>query len=124
MKKSTAALVKGAMKLRHALGSISLEEIKVLDEKMSKTERADYLRNAELVFKNPVFQNEIARIIREQEKFTAAMAETWEAVLVGRGTIHAAVLLEDRFAHLHLEYKAMIEPEDKDFDPHEIVNAE
>ena len=91
---------------RHACGMINLADLKKFDENSSQEERRIYLGNAEMVFVNPAFQNEIKKIMEEQKDFVAMSARTMDEVSVARGVMNALCLLEERFTQLHNEFKS------------------
>lgn len=89
---------------RHQLGSIDLTDILDGDALLGE-ERKEYLRNAELLWVNPVFQHETKKIIRKQLEFIGIQAPDLEAILVGRGTINGVDLLRERVEKLHVLHK-------------------
>lgn len=103
---------------RHALGSINLKDIEDADTLVGETELS-YLGKASAIWTNPVFRNEIARIIRLQLEFTGMQASNFEQTIVGRGTINAADLIKSRFENLHTRYLDRTKPKES-FDKFEV----
>lgn len=104
---------------RHQVGSIGLCDL-MNEEAMDEPTRKEYLRNAEEVWRNPVFKKEITMLIRKQENFIACWAEDEKQVLVGRGTINGVSLIEERLRELHSEYEAT-KPVTESFDKHSVI---
>ncbi len=103
---------------RHQVGSINLRDI-VDADLLTGESKAQYLANAELVWVNPVFKNELYRIIRKQLEFIAMQSSDFDQTLVGRGTINGADLIRERFETLHIQYADRNKPKEK-FDKFEI----
>ena len=106
---------------RHAVGGINLDDLKKFDEKISTSERLDYLRKSELVFSNFSFQNEIKNMMQEQKDFIAMTAITMDEVSFGRGMMNALCLMQERFESLHNEYKSRTKEPNKNFDKFNVL---
>ena len=101
---------------RHELGSISLEDIidvSILDG----AKRKEYLANAEQIWNNPVFVNEIKIMIQAQLEFIGKECAEFAQTLVARGTINGASILREVIQAYHMEYRESTKQKDKDFDP-------
>ena len=105
---------------RNAVGLINLKNIYDIDCEIDKIKRIDYLKEIDLIYKNPVFKNEISRMLDLQIKFTACNA-IGDQVLVGRGGINVLSLLEERFQSLSNEYREKLKQPDKNFDKFKII---
>jgi hypothetical protein len=99
---------------RHCLGSINLSDMVVVDS-LTPTDRLNYLKDAEGVFQNQVFQNELKMMVQAQLEFIGLNAANYEEVIMGRGTMNGIDLMLERFSALHNEYRQAIKPEDKNF---------
>lgn len=97
---------------RNQIGSISLKDIDSLDN-LTISERKGYLQQAESIFNNPVFQNEIKIIVQKQLEFMGMKARNMEEVWVSRGTINGVDLFRERIETLHSEYIQAIKPPEK-----------
>ncbi len=105
---------------RHQIGSIDLADIIDVDA-LKPSDKKIYLQEAEVLWSNPVFQNETKKIIRLQLEFIGMNAEYFEQMLVGRGTINGCDLLRERIEKLHLEYKDSTQSTEEKFDEFEIT---
>lgn len=99
---------------RHSLCSINLSNM-VDVESFTYTEQLTYLKEAEGVFQNQVFQNELKMMVQAQLEFIGLNAASYDEVIMGRGTMNGFTLMLERFSILHNKYKEAIRPEDKDF---------
>jgi hypothetical protein len=106
---------------RRAIGMISLDDLQETENELDGVKRLDYLKEAELVFLNRVFQNELKLMMREQMKFISCEAQTLEQVSVERGVVNCLCLLEERFQNMSNEYRKRTAPKDKNFDPFEVL---
>jgi hypothetical protein len=104
---------------RHQIGSIDLSDL-IWVEKLSESDRKKYLQDAEMVWANPVFQNEILRMIQAQLEFIGMQALTWEQSLVGRGVINGLDLIKTQMENYHNQHLQAIRPAEK-FDKFEII---
>ena len=105
-------LIKNLVKInRNFIGSIDLGDIINVD-KMTPTDRINYLKEAETLYNNPVFQNEIKKMVQTQLEFIAMQTTDQDQVYVGRGTISGLDLLMETINHYHNEYKQAIRPEE------------
>lgn len=107
---------KAAENTRHVLGSINLSDL-VDVNLLTPTDKLNYLKEAEGMFQNTTFQNELKTMIQAQLEFIALNAANYEEVIMGRGTMNGLSLMLERFSTLHNEYKQATKLEDKDFDP-------
>lgn len=79
---------------RENLGLIRLDEKYVVD--LDKYDDDSYLRKAKDVLDNPMFSDEVKRIIFEQMHKIALDSPNWESNLIARGTINGVCLLQER----------------------------
>lgn len=86
---------------RHYLESIDLKDLDRIFDGMKEQEKKDYIARASEIWANPVFLQELRRIIGSQSVFVSSQCFNWEQVLVGRGTINGVGLVEDCFRRLH-----------------------
>lgn len=100
---------------RHQLGSIDLSDL-TIPEELTGERRKEYLQQAELLWANPVFQNETKLIIRKQLEFIGMQAVEDLQYVIGRGTINGSDLLRDRIETLHTQYKESIKGPDEPVD--------
>lgn len=100
---------------RNQLGSISLKDINNITE-YSSSEGKQYLQDAEVLWNNPVFQNEIKKMIQIQLEFIGNEATEISQVFVARGTINGVQLLHEWIEMLHNKYTQQTKPKE-DFDP-------
>lgn len=115
-KRSKKTLIKELVEInRNFIGGISLKDL-VYEDKLTPSEKLKYLQDAELVYNNIVFQNELKRIIQTQLEFMGMEAIGMEQIYVSRGTMNGMDLLTERFLTLHNEYKEATKPEDTNFD--------
>lgn len=102
---------------RNSLCLIDISKIKNLDE-MSDSEKRQYLAQAEAIYSNPVFQNELAILMQGQLELAIQLAQNYEQDLIARGSINGIGVVEERFNELHLKHKSIIpdpqEEEDSD----------
>jgi hypothetical protein len=113
MKKKTGTKKKTVVEFnRHQIGSISLTDIDYIDS-LSVSDRRNYLQQAENIWTNPVFQNEIKTIIQKQLEFIGMESKDYNQILIGRGTINGVSLLQERLETLHSEYIQGIKPPEK-----------
>jgi hypothetical protein len=103
---------------RNQLGSISLNDINNI-QNFSASERKSYLQDAEVIWSNPVFQNEVKKIVQTQLEFIAKFTTEQSQVYVGRGTINGIMILYEWIEKLHNEYTQLTKPEEK-FDPFDL----
>lgn len=100
---------------RNQLGSISLKDINDVT-RFTTGERKQYLQDAEVLWTNPVFQNEIKKMIQVQLEFMGNEATEISQVFVARGTINGVQCFHEWIEMLHNEYTQLNKPEE-DFDP-------
>lgn len=105
--------------MRHQVGSVNLMDLASLDTLIGDA-RKQYLRDAESLWANPVFHNEINRVIRRQLEFIGTEAESDRQADVGRGTINGVTLLRERIEVIHAEYKGGDNPVKEVFDQFEV----
>ena len=103
---------------RNQICSVSLKDIDNIDD-LTVVDRKNYLQQAESLYSNPVFQNEIKVIIQKQLEYMGMEAKNMEEVWVSRGTINGIDLLRERIEALHSEYIQAIKPAEK-FDRFEV----
>jgi hypothetical protein len=101
---------------RHVLGSINLSDVVDINS-FTPADKLNYLKVAEGVYQNEVFQNELKMMVQAQLEFIGLNAANYDEVIMGRGTMNGCTLMLERFSILHNEYRQAIKPEDKDFDP-------
>lgn len=101
---------------RNQLGSISLDDIDIVD-KLEGAKRHAYLAHAESLWRNPVFANEIKVMVQAQLEFIGKECSEFSHMLVGRGTINGASILRERIQTLHAEFAELTKSVDKEFDP-------
>ena len=101
---------------RHVLGSINLSDMVDIGS-LTPADKLNYLKEAEGVYQNEVFQNELKIMVQAQLEFIGLNAANYDEVIMGRGTMNGFSLMQERFSILHNEYRQAIKPEDKDFDP-------
>ena len=104
---------------RHQIGSLDLSDLKDLS-KMSEAERKTYIQLAESVWNNKAFQNEILFLIQKQLEFMGMEVDSYEKVLVSRGTINGIDLIRQRFETYHTQHLEAIKPAEQ-FNRFEIV---
>lgn len=88
---------------RHQIGSINLSDV-VTPETLLPEQRTQYLREAESLWKNIVFQNELKLIMRRQLEFVGMQAADFDQVMVARGTINGSSLLLEKIEQLHIQF--------------------
>jgi len=108
--------------MRHQIGSINLSDLIDIST-LTLSERKKYLQDAETLWNNPVFKNEIKFIIQKQIEFIGMEARDILEVSVGRGTVNGATLLSERIQALHIEYIEDTKPKEK-FDEFGLENVE
>jgi hypothetical protein len=99
---------------RHVLGSINLSDVVDINS-FTPADKLNYLKEAEGVYQNEVFQNELKMMVQAQLEFIGLNAANYEEVIMGRGTMNGIDLMLERFSILHNEYRQAIKPEDKNF---------
>jgi hypothetical protein len=100
---------------RKLIGSISLNDI-IFEEELTPTEQKKYLQDAEMIYNNPVFSNELKKMIQRQLEFIGMESTSQDEVYIARGTMNGFDLLIERFSTLHKKYEQATKPEDTDFD--------
>ena len=103
---------------RNQIGSISLKDIDTF-ESLTESEKKGYLQQAESIYMNPVFQNEVKIIVQKQLEYMGMEAKNMEEVWVSRGTINGVDLLRERIETLHSQHLQAIKPAEK-FDEFEV----
>jgi uncharacterized protein (UPF0305 family) len=100
---------------RHVLGSINLSDVVDINS-FTPADKLNYLKEAEGVYQNEVFQNELKVMVQTQLEFIGLNAKNYDEVIMGRGTMNGIDLMLERFSALHNEYIQAIKPEDTNFD--------
>ena len=103
--------------LRKELGSINLSETEE-DKEMSESDRKEYVAAISAVF--PRLEKDIKRLLYEQLMFTSNRAETWEQVILGRGTFNGMDILLNHWKTAHLEHTAKSQPKEE-VDDHKVL---
>ncbi len=88
--------------MRNLLGSIDLSDVEV-EEEMTETERDGYCAQVFAVF--PIIEKDIKKMLYQQLLFSSNNAETWEQVLVSRGTCNGLYLLLEKWKKATAEYE-------------------
>lgn len=104
---------------RNQIGSIDISDLQYV-EKLSESERKGYIQQAELIWNNPVFHNEIKIMIQAQLEFIGMKANDMNQILTARGTINGIDLFRERFVVYHNEHLKAIQPPEK-FDKHKMM---
>jgi hypothetical protein len=104
---------------RHQIGCIDLLDLKNVEE-MTESQRKSYIQDAEAVWNNPVFQNEILIMIQKQLEYMGMEASSIDEILVSRGTINGIDLFRMRFETYHNQHLEAIKPAE-DFDEFEVI---
>lgn len=80
------------------------------ENNLEKYDKEDYLVYAVDILENPMFQEEIKRIVFEQVNYIATQSPTEQSSLLARGTINGVSLLKERI----MQYREIFEQKQKD----------
>ena len=96
--------------LRHQLGSIDLSDLKdkVVDEAkvMSEAERRDYCAAIFAVW--PRLEKDLKEFLHTQLMFISNNAESWDQVMIARGTFNGLDLVFQHWKSAVSEYEASV----------------
>ncbi len=87
---------------RHLLGSISFEDIQ--DEEESEQDRKDYCSAIFAIY--PRLEKKLKKLLLTQLMFSSNEADTWEKVILGRGTTNGLALLLEEIEKANSEHIA------------------
>ncbi len=98
--------------IRHGLSVVDLSDVENDDNPQTEAERKEYCSAIAAIY--PRIKKDIERFLYRQLMFTSNQAETWEQVLVGRGTFAGMEMLLDYWRAINQEYVDRIVPQDFD----------
>ena len=104
---------------REQLGLFPLGSVKDPMEDLKPTERRQYV--AKVTGAYDLVKGEIDNLIALQVDHIARYAESWEKILIARGSINMGMLLLERFEQLKNEHLENTKPKEE-FDEKEIFN--
>lgn len=102
--------------LRHQLGSIDFKDVD--QEDMSENERKAYCSHISGVY--DILEKDIKKFLYEQLMFISNEAQTWDQVILGRGTFNGMDLLLEHWKKAHEEHLSNMKPEEE-FDKNKLL---
>jgi hypothetical protein len=83
---------------------LKVKDFSKVKKLMAPDERKRYVADASIVYNSPVFKDIINEIQYDQLVFMGLQSDNDRQLMIGRGTINGADLIEERFAKLHAEH--------------------
>lgn len=95
---------------RTKLGLLSVGDLKETTDGMTENERKEYVSQVSIAYS--LIKDEIETAIRLQVDHAIRSANSWEQVLIARGSINMGHVLLERFAALNTEHFDNIKPKE------------